>query len=170
MNANFEVARNFHLIANSFYGAGVGRYIGGLGPDVIVKPDGSLSAVRAGSGLAGYEWQTTPKVLVDGYYSGAYFWRNYDVTTAALGSACTAGIGAHCVGFGYPGSANTANRDYQEASIGFIPTIFASPSAGKLQLISQFSWVVRMPWYVAPNTPKNAHAFLSYVSLRYIVP
>jgi hypothetical protein len=170
INANFEAIRNLHLIANSFYGDGVGRYIGGLGPDAIVKPNGSLSTVRAGSGVGGIEWQATPKFLVDGYYSGAYFWRNYDLTTPALGASCSVGAGTYCVGFGYPGSANTNNRDYQEASLGLIPTIFSSPNFGKLQVISQFAWVVRVPWYVAPGNPKNAHAFLSYASLRYIVP
>ena len=167
VNANFEVLKNFHLIANSFYGDGVGRYIGGLGPDVIVKPDGNLSAIRAGSGVAGFEWQTTPKFLVDGYYSGAYFFRNYDLTTAALGTACRT---SYCVGFGFPGSANTNNRDYQEATIGFIPTIWSSRNYGKLQFISQFSYVVRNPWFVAAGSPKDAHIFIAYVNLRYIIP
>ena len=48
VNVNFEVLKDFHLIGNSFYGDGVGRYIGGLGPDVIVKPNGTLSAVHCG--------------------------------------------------------------------------------------------------------------------------
>jgi hypothetical protein len=169
-NTNLELVKNFHVITNTFYGDGMGRYIGGLGPDVIVKPDGSLSAVHAGSAIGGFEWQTTPRFLVDGYYSGAYFWRNYRVTTSSLGSACSAGTGTDCVGFGYPGSANTNNRDYQEASLGFIPTIFSSPNFGKLQVVTQFSWVVRTPWYVAPGNPKNAHAFISYVNLRYLIP
>jgi hypothetical protein len=167
VNANFEVLKNFHLIANSFYGDGVGRYIGGLGPDVIVKADGTLSAVHSGSGVAGFEWQTTPKFLVDSYYSGAYFFRNYDWTTKALGTPCGT---LYCVGFGFPGSANTNNRDYQEGTIGFIPTIWSSPNYGKLQVISQFSYVVRTPWFVTPGSPKNAHAFITYVNLRYILP
>jgi hypothetical protein len=167
VNANFEVLKNFHLIANSFYGDGVGRYIGGLGPDIIVRPDGTLSAVHSGSGVGGFEWQTTPKFLVDGYYSGAYFFRDYDVTTKALGTPCGT---LYCVGFGFPGSANTNNRDYQEGTVGFIPTIWSSPNFGKLQFISQFSYVVRAPWYVAPASPKNAHAFITYVNLRYILP
>ena len=170
INGNFEVVKNFHVIGNSFYGDGVGRYIGGLGPDVIVKPNGSLSAVHAGSAIGGFEWQTTPRFLVDGYYSGAYFWRNYRVTTSTLGSPCSVGTGTFCVGFGYPGSANTNNKDYQEASVGFIPTIFSSPNFGKLQVVTQFSYVVRAPWYVAPGSPKDAHAFISYVNLRYLIP
>jgi hypothetical protein len=170
LNVNFEVLKNFHLIGNSFYGDGGGRYIGGLGPDVIVKPNGTLSAIHSGSGVAGFEWQTTPNFLVDGYYSGAYFWRNYLVTTKALGTPCGVLATSYCVGFGFPGSANTNNRDYQEGTIGFIPTIWSSPNYGKLQFISQFSYVVRTPWFVAAGTPKNAHAFITYLNLRYIIP
>jgi hypothetical protein len=169
-NANFEVLKNFHLIENAFYGDGVGRYIGGLGPDVVVKPDGTLSAVHAGSALGGFEWQTTPNFLVDGYYSGAYFWRNFDLTTKALGTPCGAGLTDYCTGFGFVGSANTNNREYQEGSLGFIPTIWSSPNFGKLQLISQFSYVVRAPWYVPVDAPKNAHLFMTYIDLRYIIP
>jgi hypothetical protein len=167
VNVNFEVVRSFHLIGNSFYGDGVGRYIGGLGPDVIVKPDGTLSAIHSGSGVGGFEWQTTPRLLLDGYYSGAYFFRNYDLTTKALGTPCGT---LYCVGFGFPGSANTNNRDYQEATVGFIPTIWSSPNYGKLQFISQFSYVVRSPWFVPAGSPKNAHIFITYVNLRYIIP
>ncbi|MGB9069813.1 MAG: hypothetical protein WCC21_14680 [Candidatus Acidiferrales bacterium] len=170
VNANFEVLKNVHLIANTFYGDGVGRYIGGLGPDVTVKADGTLSAVHAGSGFAGFEWQTTPNFLVDGYYSGAYFFRDYSLTTKALGTPCGPSDSLYCVGFGFPGSANTNNRDYQEGTVGFIPTIWSSPNYGKLQFISQFSYVVRAPWFVASGSPKNAHAFITYVNLRYIIP
>lgn len=168
-DVNFEVAKNFHLIGNSFYGDGGGRYIGTLGPDVIVKPNGSLSPVRSGSAVLGYEWQATPKLMLDSYYSGAYFWRNYQTTTSALGAACGA-PSTYCVGFGFPGSANTNNKDYQEVSFGVIPTIWSSPNYGRLQFISQFSYVVRSPWYVAAGGPKNAHAFISFVNLRYIIP
>jgi len=168
-DVNFAVTKNFHLIGNSFYGAGGGRYIGALGPDVIVKPDGSLSPVHSGSAVLGYEWQATPKLIVDSYYSGAYFWRNYQTTTSALGAPCGS-PSTFCVGFGFPGSANTNNKDYQEASIGFIPTIWSSPNYGRLQLVSQFSYVVRAPWYVPAGSPKNAHAFISFVNLRYILP
>ena len=48
VNLNFELLHNFRLIANSFYGAGNGRYIGALGPDAIVKADGTLSPIHSG--------------------------------------------------------------------------------------------------------------------------
>jgi len=169
-NTNLEVLKNLHLIENFFYGDGVGRYIGGLGPDAVVKPDGALSGVHAGSAIGGFEWQATPNLVVDSYYSGAYFWRNYSLTTKSLGVACGPGGADYCTGFGFAGSANTNNRDYQEGTVGLIPTIWSSPNYGKLQFVSQFSYVVRNPWYVAPGQPKNAHIFITYLNLRYIIP
>jgi hypothetical protein len=172
LNANLEVFNGFHLIADSFYGDGVGRYIGGLGPDVIVKPDGSLSGVHAGSGVAGFEWQMKPSFLLDGYYSGAYFQRNFGLlaSTATPAPTCDGVSGFSCVGFGFPGSANTNNRAYQEATIGFIPTLWSNPNYGKLQLINQYSYAERSPWSVASGAPKNAHVVLAYIALRYIIP
>jgi hypothetical protein len=172
LNANLELFNGFHLIADSFYGEGVGRYIGGLGPDVIVKPDGTLSGVHAGSGVAGIEWQMKPNFMVDGYYSGAYFQRNYGLlaSTATPAPTCDGVSGFTCVGFGFPGSANTNNRAYQEATIGFIPTLWSNPNYGKLQLINQYSYVERSPWSVPSGAPKNAHVVLVYVALRYFIP
>lgn len=172
LNANLEVFNGFHLIGDSFYGDGVGRYIGGLGPDVIVKPDGSLSGVHAGSGVAGFEWQMKPNFLVDGYYSGAYFQRNYGLlaSTATPTPTCDGVSGFTCVGFGFPGSANTNNRAYQEGTIGFIPTLWSNPNYGKLQLINNYSYVERTPWSVPTGAPKNAHVVLVYVGLRYFIP
>ena len=41
--------------------------------------------------------------------------------------------------------------------MGIIPTLWSSPNYGKLQFISQFSYVVRSPWYVAPaKAPERA--------------
>ena len=172
LNANLEVFNGFHLIADSFYGDGVGRYIGGLGPDVIVKPDGTLSGVHAGSGVGGFEWQLKSNFLLDGYYSGAYFQRNYGLlaSTATPAPECNGVSGFTCVGFGFPGSANTNNRAYQEATIGFIPTLWSNPNYGKLQLINQYSYAERSPWSVPAGAPKNAHVVLAYIALRYIIP
>jgi hypothetical protein len=73
VNLNFEVFRNFHLMANTFYGAGNGRYIGALGPDAIVRADGTLSPLHSGSDVAGSEYQVTPRFAFDTYYSCPYF-------------------------------------------------------------------------------------------------
>src|SRR6202051_1409268 len=50
LNVNYEIIHNLRLVANTFYSDGGGRYIFGLGPDVIVEPDGTLSGCHSGSG------------------------------------------------------------------------------------------------------------------------
>ena len=172
VNLNFEVLKNFHLIANSFYGEGGGRYIGGLGPDVIVKTNGTISPLHSGSGVAGFEWDIMPRLVIEGYYSGAYFARNFGLlsSTANPAPSCDGVSGFTCVGFGFPGSANMNNRAIQEGTFGFTQTLWGSPKYGKLQFITQSSYVVRSPWSVTPGNPKNAHAFLEYIDLRYLLP
>jgi hypothetical protein len=145
---------------NTYYSDGGGRYLFGLGPDLIVRPDGTPSPVHAGSGIAGFEYQFNPKTMLYGYYGGAYFQRNtaFDPATDKL------------VGFGYSGSSASANRAVQEGTFGFIQTFWKSPHYGALQLINQYSYVTRAPWWVATVQPKNAHLSMVYVDLRYVLP
>jgi len=165
VNANLELFKNFHLIATSFYSDGGGRYIFGLGPNFIVRPDNTLSLVHADSGIGGFEYQITPKTMYYGYYGGAYFGRNYSIIPAAtLGGAPT------YVGFGFPGSPSSANKSIQEATFGIIRTFWKNEHYGALQLITQYSYLTRAPWYVAPGNPKNANLSQVYTDIRYVLP
>ncbi len=173
VNLNYEVIHNLRLVANSFYSYGGGRYIFGLGPDVIVKPDGTLSGIHAGSGIGGFEYQATPRYMFYSYYGGAYFQRNFGFLPATQASSCGGIAGFTCVGFGFPGSANTSNRAIQEATLGMIPTLWSNENFGRLQIISQYSYVARSPWSILSTTgpnPKNAHTNILYFGLRYILP
>ena len=169
-NVNYEVIHNLHLIANSFYSDGGGRYIFGLGPDVIVKPDGTLSGIHAGSGIGGFEYQATPHYMFYGYYGGAYFQRNFGFLAATPTSSCDGVSGFTCVGFGFPGSASTSNRAVQEITFGVIPTLWSNENYGRVQIITQYSYLVRSPWSILPGDPKNAHTNMVYAGLRYILP
>ncbi len=172
VNVNLEVAKNFRLIGNSFYSYGGGRYIFGLGPDVIVRPNGTLSGVHSGSGIGGFEWQAYPHYMFYGYYGGAYFQRNFGLLAASAtpSPSCNGVSGFTCVGFGYPGSSNSANRAIQEGTFGIIPTLWSDPNHGKLQMITQYSYLTRAPWSVAGGAPKNAHTNLIYIDIRYVLP
>jgi len=173
LNVNYEIIHNLRLIANSFYSYGGGRYIFGLGPDVIVKPDGTLSGIHAGSGIGGLEYQATPRYMFYSYYGGAYFQRNFGFLAATPASSCDGITGFTCVGFGFPGSANTSNRAIQEGTFGVIPTLWSNENYGRLQIISQYSYVIRSPWSILSATgpnPKNAHTNMVYFGLRYILP
>jgi hypothetical protein len=164
LNLILEVIKNFRLTATSFYSDGGGRYIGGLGPDAVVRPDGTLSLVRAESGTGGFEYQITNNTLIAGYFGGAYFQRNFYLDT-------TSGANPKpFIGFGAPQSSNSANRALQQGTFDFIYTFWRNPQYGALQLITQFSHSIRSPWFVAPGTPRNAHVGVAYVDLRYVLP
>lgn len=160
VNANLELWKNFHLILNSFYSDGGGRYIFGLGPDLIIKPDGTPSAVHAGSGIGGFEWQFNLNTMLYGYYGGAYYQRNTAIDPKT----------GKFVGFGFPGSSSAANRSVQEGTFGVIQTFWKNPRYGALQLITQYSYLTRSAWSVVVGAPKNAHSSMGYVDLRYVLP
>lgn len=163
-NFNFEVAKGFRLIANTFLSDGGGRYIFGLGPDLVVRPDGSVSPVHAMSTVDGFEWTINPKTLFYGYYGGAYYRRNTGLDLPDKNGK------AAPIGFGYPGSPTGANRLIQEATAGIIQTFWKSPSYGALSLITQYSYLTRSPWSVPAGTPRNAFSHMVYVNLRYTLP
>jgi Porin subfamily len=158
LNMNLELAKNFRFLVNTFYSNGGGRYIFGLGPDAIVRADGTVSPVHATSGIAGFEFQSDPKTAWYTYYGGAYFSKN-----------CSVGSPGQFFGFGCPGSSN-ANREIQELTFGFTRTFWKNPNYGALQWMTQYSYVTRNPWVVAAGSPSGAHAHMIYLNLRYVLP
>lgn len=169
---NYELIRNLHIILTSFWSDGGGRYIFGLGPDVIVRPNGTLSAVHADSGVGGFEYQATPHYMFYGYYGGAYFQRNFGSFPAPAPSTCNGVPGFTCVGFGFPGSLDSSNRTVQEITFGVIPTLWSNENYGRVQIITQYSYLTRSPWFIvsAPGSPDTAHTHMVYAGLRYILP
>jgi hypothetical protein len=163
VNFNLEVVKNLHLILNTFYSDGGGRWIFGLGPDFIVKADGTPSLVHASSAIAGFEYQLNPNTLMYTYYGGAYFQRNTGVYIDSKGKASP-------IGFGYDGAPNSQNKSIQEPTWGLVQTFWQNARYGKLQLITQYSYVTRAPWFVATGTPKNAHLSMGYMNVRYVLP
>jgi len=47
-NSLFELFRGFRLVSANYYGAGGGRYIFGLSPDLIARANGSPSLIHSG--------------------------------------------------------------------------------------------------------------------------
>ena len=174
-NSNYEIFRNFKIFETAFFSSGGGREIGNTNvPDFIVTPANTatsllgLSPVRSDSGILGLEYQTTPKFMVYGYYGYVYVGRDFTPASAVSGCGTTAAPVA--CGYGGPGSSNTDDRSVDEPTIGFIPTFWRNPNYGALSLITQFSYLSRSPWVVAAGAPKNAHAGMAYIDLRYTLP
>ena len=161
VNFNLELFKNFHAIASTFYSDGGGRYIFGLAQDIVITPNGTPSLVHAESAIGGFEYQATPSMMYYGYYGGTYIGQNFSTIP---------GTPPTYVGYGFPGSSSSANRSVQEPTFGIIRTFWKNPKYGALQMITQYSYLTRAPWYVAINTPKNAHLGMAYVDVRYILP
>jgi len=160
LNLNLEMFKNFHVIANSFWSDGGGRYIFGLGPDLVIRGDGTPSLVHSGSAIGGFEWQATARDMLYSYYGVGYFQRNVTVDPAT----------GKEIGFGFEGSSSSANRAVQEPTLGYIRTLWKHENYGGLQVLTQYSYLTRSPWFVAPGAPKNAHASMVYLDFRYLLP
>jgi hypothetical protein len=179
---NVDLFKKLKLVASGFYGQGGGRYIFGLGPDVVVEAnptakDLELHLVTSGSGIVGFEAPVTSKTTLAAYYGGAYFDRNAFLDTSAPAGLnpviCTPGSAPSlqpCIGFGGGNSTNLDNRELQEATFDWIQTLWSDRNYGKLQFMTQFSYLTRSPWFIPNGAPKNAHTVMGYIDLRYILP
>lgn len=156
---NYEAFKNFRIIANGFYSNGGGRWIFGLGPDVIINSDGRPSLVHSASTVSGLEYQANASNLFDAYYGGAYIYRS-----------SAADLNGQPIGYGYSGSPLNHNRALQQLTVGYTRTFWRDPNYGALQFISQYSYLVRNPWSVPPGQPSRASLNFVYLSIRYVLP
>ncbi|MGH9582469.1 MAG: hypothetical protein ACRD4O_05990, partial [Bryobacteraceae bacterium] len=159
VNANLEIAKNVHLVANTFFGSGNGRYVFGLAPDVIVRADGSLSPVHTYSTVDGFEANVSKSMLLYGYYGAIDVARNTAIDS-----------NGSLIGYGFSGSSSADNRTIQEETVGFVPTVWKNPNYGALSFILQYSYLTRAPWCLVPGAPRNASTNMYWVDLRYTLP
>ncbi len=160
VNANLGLTKNFRLVTNNYWSDGGGRYLFGNAPDVVIRANGSISPIHSGGTVDGFEVQATKKLFLYAYYGGIYVGR--DVAVDANGTSL--------VGYGYKGSANSQNRAIQEVSFGFNQTFWKDAKYGAINLMGQYEYLTRDPWYVATGAPKNTHDNTIYFNLRYTLP
>jgi hypothetical protein len=159
VNANFELVKNFRLVTNNYWSDGGGRYLFGQAPDVVVRSDGSVSPIHSGGVVEGFE-ATVNKTLLYSYWSGVYVGKNVAIDSN----------GTSLVGYGYRGSANGQDRYIQEITLGFNQTLWKDAKWGALNVMGQYAYIFREPWYVASGAPKAAHDNTIFVNLRYTLP
>ena len=168
---NLAANKNFRVLAHGMYGIGIGRYMIGSGPNLVIVPlqtgpttfNADISMVHSGSAIVGAE-ATAGKSQFGFYYGGFYFQRNSfrDVTSPLVTKPT--------IGFGGINSPNSANRALQEGSIEWTQTFWKNPQYGAVLLVTQASYLTRAPWFVAAGAPKNAHLGMGYMSIRYVLP
>jgi len=167
--ANYELIPKLTLLGNAFWSDGGAHYLVGTGPQLVVRPnaagtDVSLSMVHAGAGSAGLEWRASPQNAFAVYYGLDYYGRNFFPDTTNTAHPGT------IIGYGGPGSPNTNNRTIQQYTFDWIGTFWKRPRYGAVQFYTQYSYLTRAPWFVAPGSPKNAHLSMVYAGVRYVLP
>jgi hypothetical protein len=85
LNFNLEVAKNLHVISNNFISDGGGRWIFGLAPDLIVRPNGSLSPVHANSTVDGLALDPATNKWIGYGYPGSPSGQNRIVQEPSFG-------------------------------------------------------------------------------------
>src|SRR6202050_4261471 len=167
---NYELIPNkLVALANVFWSDGGAHYLVGTGPELVVRPDAAgtdvnLSMIHAGAGSAGLEWRASPKEAFAVYYGADYYGRNFfpDTTNPAHPGTI--------IGYGGPDSPNTNNRAIQQITFDWLLTFWKSERHGALQYYTQYSYLTRAPWFVAPDDPKDAHLSMVYAGIRYVLP
>ena len=114
---------------------------------MIIQATGAPSLLPSGSTVDGLEYNPTSKWEFWAYYGGTRIGRISTFDPVAI----------QPVGYGYTGSPDSQNRTIQEATADFHRTVWNNPNYGSFQFATQYSWIVRHPWFVAPGQPSSAN-------------
>jgi hypothetical protein len=158
LNVGVALFKGFRLLTNNFYSDGGGRYIFGQVPDLVVRTDGSPSAIHASSTVSGFEY-THGNSFFYAYYGGIYVPANVIIDTTGKP-----------VGYGFVGGPASQNRTVQEGTLGFNQTMWKDARYGALNLMGQYSYLSRNPWSVAAGSPRDALLNMVFLNLRYTLP
>lgn len=158
VNASVAATSGTRLIAQYAFGSGLGRYIGGLVPDVAFDASGDITPIPVTSWVAGVEQVLTPRISLAGYYSGVHADDTWVVDTDGRN-----------IGFGFPGSSNAVNKTIDEVTATVSYLAVRTDNRGSAQVNFQTSWLRREPWSQG-NGPDSARAFLFFAQVRYNLP
>ena len=158
IDAALRATTTTRVLVQTAFGSGLGRYVGGLAPDVAFHRDGSVSNIRTSSWVAGIEQKVFSRASVAGYYSGMVIDNNFDRDEDGS-----------FIGYGFPGSSNANNRKIHELTGTFSTLTMATENRGSAQLGLQLSWLTREPWFRGSG-PASASAFLFFAQMRYNLP
>jgi hypothetical protein len=158
VNARVSATAKTNVIGQVAFGSGLGRYIGGLVPDLTFTPDSSIQTLGTTSWVAGIEQTVSSTVSLAGYYSGVDTDDNVAVDTDG-----------RYIGYGYPGSSNSNNKRVEELTVTSSLLAFKTTNRGSAQINLQVSWLEREPWSRGSG-PASASMFMFLAQVRYNLP
>jgi hypothetical protein len=164
VNMAAKVAKNTRLIAQGAYGVAIGRYIGALFPDVVVRPNLTINPLPTASWVSGLDQGITKNFDIAAYYSGGWVKRSYYLQPDGI-----------YIGYGFPGSTDLDNRQLEEATLFATWRIYKAEKRGSVQWGTQFSWFSRTPYasvprFLGPGQWHSAEPWLMFSQLRYNLP
>ena len=157
-NVRATITDAANLIGQFAYGPGLGRYIGGLVPDVSISADGRIHPIRASSWVAGIEQRLSMHASIAFYDSGVHADASYSTDTDGT-----------YIGFGYPGAPKADNKAIHQVTAVFVWQPWNIEGRGSMQWATQVSWLTRTPWS-AGSGPSAADAVIVLTQLRYNLP
>jgi hypothetical protein len=162
LNVGVKFTKTTKLIVQGAYGVGIGRYIGAMFPDVVIRPNLTINPLPVASWVTGIEQGISKNVSVATYYSGGW----------AQKASYWQPDGTY-IGYGFPGSPDLDNRQIQEATLVATWRIVKTENRGSVQFASQFSWLQRTPYYPVrgPFGPiVSEQPYLWFSQIRYNLP
>lgn len=157
-NLRYNATATSHLLTQFAYGAGLGRYIGGLVPDVSFGANGAIHPIRTVSWIAGFEQRISDHSAIAVYDSGVRSDANYSTD-----------VDGHDIGFGYAGAPRAANKNIHEVTGVYAWRPWQIENRGSLQWTTQLSWLRRTP-FPGGSGPSSADAVLFFTQIRYNLP
>ena len=183
------MSKKVELGLHFFGDNGYGRYGASGLPDLTFNHNGTIGKIRNFQSMASFQYQT-PKLVVYAYGGGEYEYRRWDFSAAGkpegYGSPLFANFG--CMTETLPGAGgfspgalancNGNTRNLIEGTAGFWYRFYNSPSKGRFEMGSQFSYVVRSTWvgYNSASKPvtfsdqPSANDTIWGTSFRYYLP
>ncbi len=166
-------SKKLDVLLEGLAGVGIGRYGDAVGPDVTLRPSGTLVPIRALQLLAGLEGHPTPQWDLYIYGGDEYYDRAAYVNSAGKG-----------VGYGSPVVDNSGcvlespsstqpcqaqTRTIWQVQPGFWHRFYKG-SAGTLQFGMSYSYTYRNTWFGANGIQPNAIENMIMTSFRYYLP
>jgi len=165
------VRQKVDLIIEGLAGQGIGRYGAAALPDVTLDPtDGKMLPLREAHLFAGVETHPRTKLDLYGYIGSEYAGRYAGVSPtggpAGYGSSLVSYLG--CTNEVAMNTCNGANRDVQEATVGYWYRLFKG-SFGTLQYGNQIVYMRRTLWSGVGRAPQGTD-LVAYSTVRFYLP
>jgi type II secretory pathway pseudopilin PulG len=168
--AILPLTEKVNLILEALGGWGIGRYASGVGPDVTLRPDGSIVTIPGVQGMAGLEAHPAPNWDLYAYTGLEYYGRK-DFTNAlgqGVGYGSPLNDNSGCAQE-IPGTCQAQNRLLWQLQPGFWYRFYRGP-AGTLQLGMSYSYTRRLTWAGLGGEEPRGTEHIMMSSFRYYLP